>query len=334
MFKNMKDFLLWEEATKDTIDVKKVYIDAAGDLVAGVLLSQIVFWFTPNKQGAEKLRVKKEGKLWLAKGRDDWWEECRITPKQFDRAIKVLQSNGLVEKKIFKFNGDPTVHITIDEDNFLDALSSLVFYQKGKRKFTEGEKGNLPNGKMEIDDSVNSLTEITTESTTENNNNSTSPPDPPAEPSGPQETPPENKDVVVESSSKKIKKELENKVDMLTDAGIHRKTAKMLAAKFSEERVFKALEYCKQKANGSLAGMLRRALEEEWPVEETNPNQNRPQVVFYREQEDKPYMRFKALKRHIEQWRKEGLMDTNINTFLDGAVNVKELFNQGLIWQE
>ena len=81
-------FLQWERATRDTIDVKCVYIDVAqGDLAAGILLSQIVYWYLPSKRDDRtKLRVKKQGDLWIAKGREGWHDETRITPRMFDRA--------------------------------------------------------------------------------------------------------------------------------------------------------------------------------------------------------------------------------------------------------
>ncbi|GAA4703046.1 hypothetical protein [Brevibacillus fulvus] len=124
---DLREFLLWEQATRDCIDVKKIYVDMADDLIAGILLSQIVYWFLPDKEGRTKLRVKKDGVLWLAKSREDWWDECRIKPRQFDTAFKKLEEQGLVEKKTFKFNGDPTIHIRILWDKFLPRLQDLLY---------------------------------------------------------------------------------------------------------------------------------------------------------------------------------------------------------------
>lgn len=123
--KDFESFLKWERASKDTIDFKKVYVDMAhGDIIAGLLLSQIVYWHLPSRvSNRTRLRVRKDDHLWLAKGRDDWYEECRITSRQFDRASKILVEAGLIEKKLFKFNGSPTVHVRILQDPFLEALT-------------------------------------------------------------------------------------------------------------------------------------------------------------------------------------------------------------------
>ncbi len=108
--KSFNDFLAWEKASRDSIDFKKIYVDVAGDLIAGLLLSQIIYWHLPDKSGRTKLRVYKQEKLWLAKQRTDWWEEIRITAKQYDRAIKNLQKLGIVEVWNTMFNAKNTPH--------------------------------------------------------------------------------------------------------------------------------------------------------------------------------------------------------------------------------
>ena len=82
--------------------VHHAYVDIAGDLVAGALLGQILYWFGPGKEGKTRARIVKDGRYWIAKARADWWDEIRITPKQYDRAAKILKDKGLIEIKTFK----------------------------------------------------------------------------------------------------------------------------------------------------------------------------------------------------------------------------------------
>ena len=110
----IESFLKWEQMSRDTIDVKKCYIDIAGDLVAGILLSQIIYWFLPSNKGNSKLGASLKGEPCLAKNRDDWWNECRITGKQYDRAIKVLMARGLVKVKNSMFGGKKTPFIILN----------------------------------------------------------------------------------------------------------------------------------------------------------------------------------------------------------------------------
>jgi len=44
-----EEFLAWERASRDTIDFKTAYVDVAGDLVSGLLLSQIIYWHLPGE---------------------------------------------------------------------------------------------------------------------------------------------------------------------------------------------------------------------------------------------------------------------------------------------
>lgn len=107
-------FLAWENSTKDVIDVKRIYVDITGDLVAGIMLSQLVFWWLPNKKGEPKLSIERDGRFWLAKGREEWWEECRIAPRQADRAIELLERKNFVVKRVWKHLGNTTVHLSIN----------------------------------------------------------------------------------------------------------------------------------------------------------------------------------------------------------------------------
>ncbi len=161
-----EQFLLWEATTRDTIDFKKAYVDMAGDLVAGLLLSQIVFWTLPDREGKSKLRVYKDEQWWIAKRREDWWDEIRITARQFDRAVKILEKQGLLVTALYKFDGAPTKHVRIDESPFLAAWET-VLTQSVKSILPKGEKPSSPNGEKDLPDSVRSLTETTAETTTE-----------------------------------------------------------------------------------------------------------------------------------------------------------------------
>jgi hypothetical protein len=119
------EFLKWEQTSRDTIDVKRIYIDITGDLIAGILLSQIIYWFLP-KQGKRKIKIFKDNHYWLAKRRQDWWEECRISPKQFDRAIRILKKRNLVVTRTYRFYGSPTMHIHLNEIELIEKLDSIL----------------------------------------------------------------------------------------------------------------------------------------------------------------------------------------------------------------
>lgn len=87
-------------------DVKttKDYIDIVGDISTAILLSKI-------EELSKKQTIEKDNKKWITKKRIDWYDECRLSPKQYDRSIKILLDLGFVDTKVYKFNGNPIVHI-------------------------------------------------------------------------------------------------------------------------------------------------------------------------------------------------------------------------------
>jgi hypothetical protein len=185
--------------------VHHAYIDISGDLLAGTLLGQILYWFSPDKNGRPRVRVKKDGYYWLAKDRSDWFDEIRISPKQYDRAAKLLEDKKLIIKSKYKFKGMPMIHIRpnytilnnainawklevkhelleggkreltdgengeesrgLSNQQFAEPLETVGIDQRGIRELPKGENGNLPKGNSGIDQRGIPLTEITTEST-------------------------------------------------------------------------------------------------------------------------------------------------------------------------
>lgn len=133
------------------------YVDIAGDLIAGALLGQILYWFGAGKDGKSRARIVKDGFLWIAKTRADWWDEIRISPKQYDRAAKILKDKGFIEIKTFKFYGNPTTHIRIIPEAINAAIDAWKVDQV-KTILPDGEEpadtGYSPLGNTNVPESV------------------------------------------------------------------------------------------------------------------------------------------------------------------------------------
>ena len=125
-------YVRWEAASRDTIDVKRAYIDITGDLAAGVLLSQIIYWYLPL-HGSTNPRLSQspygvwhDDKWWLVRKRTDWWEECRLKPKQFDYLLEALITKGFIVTRVAHFNGAKALHIFLDLAKVYDALEPIL----------------------------------------------------------------------------------------------------------------------------------------------------------------------------------------------------------------
>lgn len=169
---DFEEFAKWERASRDTIDFKVAYVDmAGGDLTAGLLLSQVVFWHLPDKSGKSKLKVQREGKRWLAKAHADWWDEVRVPERTVKRKLKLLEGSGLIETRTYRFNGLRTTHIRIIPEAFLEAWKKALD-QYGQSEEAPTVRPNWPdrkcqNGPTEEDRLARPITETTTETTTE-----------------------------------------------------------------------------------------------------------------------------------------------------------------------
>jgi hypothetical protein len=126
VYDEMKDpqvtkYLGQEYVSRDCIDFKKIYVDMVdGDVLAGLMLSSIMFWYIPTKRTKRnKLRFKKYGYKWIVSSYKDWWERCRLSEERARRAMKVLVDKGLIVKQVHRFKGTPTTYFRIVWDKFL-----------------------------------------------------------------------------------------------------------------------------------------------------------------------------------------------------------------------
>ena len=156
--------------TKDEIDAKveylfrhsfnytlHAYIDITGDLIAGTLLSQIMYWFSEGKNNGIKAGIYKDGHYWIAKRREDWMQEIRISKKQYDRAIKKLTCRGmeLVEVRKYRFDGSQTTHIRPITENIDKKVAEWKNnLAQSLAQDNVGCSGNFPKGKSELPQQV------------------------------------------------------------------------------------------------------------------------------------------------------------------------------------
>ena len=114
-------------------------IDAAGDLIAGILLDRIIYLLSPEIDGKTE-RIERDGYTWIARRRADWKDEIRISAKQDDRAAKILERKGFIVTKTFRLGGDPTTHIRINYDVLNSNFCDLSDRENGV--FGSGSNGN------------------------------------------------------------------------------------------------------------------------------------------------------------------------------------------------
>lgn len=112
------------------LTVPKLYIELTGNLVESVLLNQIVFYSDKSK--------RKDG--FFYKRYEDWQEETCLTERQVRNAAKKLVAKGLIETKVMRANGSPTVHYRLISDKLVGWIMT-----KGKEQDLQKVRNNADN---------------------------------------------------------------------------------------------------------------------------------------------------------------------------------------------
>lgn len=120
----------------NTIGCPRIYCKFMGSLEGGVFLSQVIYF--SDKGG------RRDG--WFYKTYDEWKEELELSEYKVRKLSRQLEDLGVLETKVKKANGAPTVHYRFDTEKFKDLILKFLG--------------------METEKTSESLTETTTETTT------------------------------------------------------------------------------------------------------------------------------------------------------------------------
>lgn len=87
-----------------------------------IVLSRLLYWFKPMKNGKSRLKVEREGKRWYRCPRSQIAIDCKISPKVFRLAQKKLIDAGILEVQSWFDRGEKCHHYTLN----LPVLEALL----------------------------------------------------------------------------------------------------------------------------------------------------------------------------------------------------------------
>jgi hypothetical protein len=122
----LRQYAAIQKAAEEKVSVQKIYVDIAGNLEAAFVLDELIYFTLPRENGMSGLRVRKDGFLWMAVSRTEWWDRKRITAKQADGAIDRLVKSGLVIKELHLFNKQKTTHLRLNVPEFFKRYMELL----------------------------------------------------------------------------------------------------------------------------------------------------------------------------------------------------------------
>lgn len=103
---------------KNLLAIPREIIRFTGDLESGVFLAQLVYW---TDRGS-----RKDG--FIYKTLKEWQDEIFISEYSLRKIRKNLESSGILETKLKKANGNPTIHYRINQKSFINQF--LLFQSK------------------------------------------------------------------------------------------------------------------------------------------------------------------------------------------------------------
>jgi hypothetical protein len=142
---------------QSVITCQRVFLElVGGDFPAAVLLSQLVFW---TGRGADP-----GGFIW--KTYQELEDEIGLTKYQAMRARNVLEKMQLLETKVKKAFGSPTVHYKVLQDKLLKLMVSSVSSLSKVKKLNYRKLRNQTNESEETRQTITDITTDTTQTTT------------------------------------------------------------------------------------------------------------------------------------------------------------------------
>lgn len=98
---------------QQTLTIPKLYAQALGDINKALFLNQVIFWSSKTK--------REDG--FFYKTYEDWYEEILLTKRKLAPIIKYLKKIQLIETKVKKIGGDPTLHYKANMENIYEFIT-------------------------------------------------------------------------------------------------------------------------------------------------------------------------------------------------------------------
>lgn len=137
----MKEFIKRVSGQENVLTIPLIYVDLTGDLNTALILNQSIYYTSITK--------RKDG--YFYKTYKEWERETSLTQYQVKKSVDKLKNMEIMQTKLKKANGSPTLHYKID----MSKLQNWII-----KKLNNGNQRNLI---MNSEETNESLTENYTE---------------------------------------------------------------------------------------------------------------------------------------------------------------------------
>ena len=135
------------------IAFKRMYVDVMGDIVGALWLSQLAYWQPKAK--------RTDG--FVYKSYDEWEKETGLSKYQIKRSADKAEDMGIVEVKLKRANGAPTLHYRINHPKLNATINSIIKFLDNQETVKSDSEVSR---KSDSEETGKSLTENTHKNTT------------------------------------------------------------------------------------------------------------------------------------------------------------------------
>jgi hypothetical protein len=96
------------------------------DYITAILLSRLIFWYTPDKNKKSRLRVSRGGYWWVVKSHKEWEQECGLSRSQVNRALSKLRNRKIIVTEVHKFRKAPTCFIRLSDTSLIAHPCAII----------------------------------------------------------------------------------------------------------------------------------------------------------------------------------------------------------------
>lgn len=102
----------------EKISFKKVFADITNDIGSAIVLSEIVRYYIEDLE----FPIDKDGRFWITKTYEEWWESCRMHSDEVQKALINLGLEGLIASRFYVVKNVSTKCIRLEMGKFLELL--------------------------------------------------------------------------------------------------------------------------------------------------------------------------------------------------------------------
>ena len=142
--RHMREFIKRVSGQDNILTIPRIYMELTNDMNMALVLNQSIYYSGITK--------RKDG--FFYKSYLEWTDEIYLSKYQVKNAVDKLKSLGLMETKLRKANGSPTIHYKVCMESLEQSIVKLLHFGKSTYFTVESKETSL------------SLTESSTESST------------------------------------------------------------------------------------------------------------------------------------------------------------------------